>query len=539
MLMRPPPSIPAPNVDHRTTFTGEAVWHMSAMYMHDWDGFYEEATAALRQISRRELVPDIKGLDFAEENYLVACELGLHAKFIQHISTPLNLAFPKLFGLQKCRFGDFKATESSARADERLTPDIAASIIRSPSDPSELIFVGEIKCFWTLELDQCDLNTRALRKAIGQLGAYMNTYNLKYGCLSTYLHTIFVRRDENYRWSISKPVKSDAQNPSLRECFLFMTWLAKTKGHEFVSGLSNEDVVFGEVARSASSRKSTGQHKTYQSLPEGSRDSSDPKGKSVPSMPPTEKLTELHLSGGSASATTGEGSATQGSLVSATSQSIYRSENVDPLGEIGAGDPLGSGTGTDELPPRHSSASTLIFRDEKTGSLDSCEVLDAVTYKTDRTVYRSVWQGRHCLLKWWDGDEQFAQWRFNNECTVRALLPNNRYIPTIYAAGQVVRGPLKPGFVIIMEKRKGENFSPWRWSRMDTRQRKVFKSALRDAFESFREKDLIHGDAQPNILWDEETETVCVIDWEEHEILPNHPLPPERDEILSIMAGCK
>lgn len=54
----------------------------------------------------------------------------------------------------------------------------------------------------------------------------MREYGLRYGFLSTYKSTIFVRRDDDFRFSLSLPVSQDATNPSLRECFAGFSVLA-------------------------------------------------------------------------------------------------------------------------------------------------------------------------------------------------------------------------------------------------------------------------------------------------------------------------
>ncbi|KAJ6263217.1 hypothetical protein Dda_1778 [Drechslerella dactyloides] len=480
----------------------------------------------LRQIPRRQTVPSLKSLDEAEESYLVACELGLHAKFIQHLCTPLNLAFPKIFGLQKYRFGDVQATETSSEAGERLIPDFAVSILSANSAP-QLILVGELKCFWTLDLnpEQPDLQAK-LEKPLGQLGAYMNSFGLKYGFLSTYSYTEFVRRDDNYRWSISAPVKRDAQNPSLRECLLYIVWLAKTNGHEFTSGLPNQRVVLGQESGPASDRPSTSRDQPYQ-MPTGSAEEpSGSRGKAADPMLPTEQLTRLQLSGDSTF--TGVGGRHKAAPVK---------ENVKPksLDDI-------------QIPPSLSEPSSLLdppalkptaveFRMKDTGSIDTCQLLDEITVDKERAVYHCSWGRKNAVLKWWDQDEEFAEWRFKNECTARSCFPNSRYIPAIYAAGEVVRGPLNPGFIILMEFREGEIFSPWHWSRMDGQERGLFVNSLRDAFRRFRERNLTHHDAQANVLWDTETSRLCVIDWEECTTMEDYK-SPESYEIHSIMTGC-
>lgn len=55
---------------------------------------------------------------------------------------------------------------------------------------------------------------------IGQVVSYMRHNELKYGFLSTYNTTVFVKRVADYRFELSQPIDKYASNPSLRECFV-------------------------------------------------------------------------------------------------------------------------------------------------------------------------------------------------------------------------------------------------------------------------------------------------------------------------------
>jgi len=54
----------------------------------------------------------------------------------------------------------------------------------------------------------------------------MRKFNLKYGFLSTYRSTIFIRRAADHKFEISPPVDYRATRPSLRECFMGFAALA-------------------------------------------------------------------------------------------------------------------------------------------------------------------------------------------------------------------------------------------------------------------------------------------------------------------------
>lgn len=65
---------------------------------------------------------------------------------------------------------------------------------------------------------------------LGQLVSYMRNNRLKYGFLSTYRSTVFVRRTGDFRFELSLPIDEQATNPSLRQCFVAVCLLASQDG---------------------------------------------------------------------------------------------------------------------------------------------------------------------------------------------------------------------------------------------------------------------------------------------------------------------
>lgn len=59
-----------------------------------------------------------------------------------------------------------------------------------------------------------------------QLVKYMRSSKLKFGFLSTYEWTIFIRRTGPCHFDMSLPIARDASNPSLRHCLLALGVLA-------------------------------------------------------------------------------------------------------------------------------------------------------------------------------------------------------------------------------------------------------------------------------------------------------------------------
>lgn len=53
---------------------------------------------------------------------------------------------------------------------------------------------------------------------LGQVVSHMRANSLKYGFLSTYRYTVFVRRSDKYQFDLSLPLDERATSPSIREC---------------------------------------------------------------------------------------------------------------------------------------------------------------------------------------------------------------------------------------------------------------------------------------------------------------------------------
>lgn len=66
----------------------------------------------------------------------------------------------------------------------------------------------------------------SIHSFVGQLVSYMREHSLKYGFLTTYSKTIFVKRSDSYRFLLSDPIDEKAARPSVRECFAGFSVLA-------------------------------------------------------------------------------------------------------------------------------------------------------------------------------------------------------------------------------------------------------------------------------------------------------------------------
>ncbi|KAH1493479.1 hypothetical protein LV164_005532 [Aspergillus fumigatus] len=139
------------------------------------------------------------------EHYHVGNELGLTGRFNKYVCDPVA----KVLSVTEhahLTFGDFQAAVHTQCSD---VPDVV--VLSVPR--LDVIAVGELKPI----LD-------------GQLISYMRNNRLKYGFLSTYRSTVFVRRTGDFRFELSLPIDEQATNPSLRQCFVAVCLLASQDG---------------------------------------------------------------------------------------------------------------------------------------------------------------------------------------------------------------------------------------------------------------------------------------------------------------------
>jgi hypothetical protein len=59
----------------------------------------------------------------------------------------------------------------------------------------------------------------------------MRKSQLRYGFLSTYMSTVFIRREADFHFHLSLPIRRNASDPSLRQCFAGFAVLAAQNPH--------------------------------------------------------------------------------------------------------------------------------------------------------------------------------------------------------------------------------------------------------------------------------------------------------------------
>ncbi|KAF8475055.1 hypothetical protein BDZ91DRAFT_675102, partial [Kalaharituber pfeilii] len=182
-----------------TSYSSVCNIRLSRSCMHLWTNFAEDVCAMLQNLNLTGMVSVNDGLD--GEVYYVGNELGLTGRFLNSL-----------------RFSDYHA----ANLEQPVFPDVV--IVNDDVDGCNLRAVGEIKTFWTFHLHRITVSSPdhlkvLLEAPIGQVVAYMRASSLRYGFLSTYYATVFIRRMDNYRFDLSPPILWNATQPSVRECF--------------------------------------------------------------------------------------------------------------------------------------------------------------------------------------------------------------------------------------------------------------------------------------------------------------------------------
>ncbi|RFU35299.1 hypothetical protein B7463_g1042, partial [Scytalidium lignicola] len=206
-----------------------------------WDNFKEDVMASFNEnqwnkhrstLSHRP-VGEIKPLNTAFEHVHVGDEHGVQGRFQQNIGQIMTAVFKSQeIGLS---FGDFKCTANNYTK----IPD-AVGI----DEQGALQFVGEIKVPWvedhSLE-NHIDIGDKIyFRKMIGQVSKYMFDLHMKYGFLTNYDQTVFLKSEYvNGQWELhhtdviyhdarhipSRPFLNLSGEVSLRQCFFILAHL--------------------------------------------------------------------------------------------------------------------------------------------------------------------------------------------------------------------------------------------------------------------------------------------------------------------------
>lgn len=140
--------LPRPLHIRGTTEPSISSERVSASFLHLWPDFLQEILTARQSV---DLGGRVSLTDSAEgERFAVGRKLGLAGRVESNLCDPVSKAL-SVTHLSSVRFGDAQAVEEAFGL-----PDVVAFLLQN-IDPNEqnttLIFVGELKTYWTLNLE--------------------------------------------------------------------------------------------------------------------------------------------------------------------------------------------------------------------------------------------------------------------------------------------------------------------------------------------------------------------------------------------------
>ncbi|KDB27848.1 hypothetical protein H109_00415 [Trichophyton interdigitale MR816] len=238
ILASPAPSILMRDGYHTTTNAFHPTYYRGKKESWDlasemWDAIDEIRNNSPLSYTLRGIPENPYSLD--REHYLCGDE--------QSILTAVSFA-----NGVKTRFGDYKVCSESREKEHSKVPDFVAVHCTAKDlkglkelDRNEypyLKFIGEAKTPWNHDLGKIYENFVAGKKtkinsALGQISKYMYQHKIRYGFLTTYNETIFLKqklfKDSTWGLLVSTPVSSDIEANrktgavSLRQCLYYLT----------------------------------------------------------------------------------------------------------------------------------------------------------------------------------------------------------------------------------------------------------------------------------------------------------------------------
>ncbi|KGO77680.1 hypothetical protein PITC_071640 [Penicillium italicum] len=231
---------------------------LSVTYMRPWPEFIDDVKSRLHGIAFAHLIP----LNDETEPYQVGSELGVTGRFVRNVCDPVVKAITPLPGMARITFADVQALACTGD----VIPDVSLGLIQAVADPANILMVGEIKTPWTTYLDNMRLNrpNEAIRlePLMGQVVQQMREAGIRYAFLSTYIWTIFVKRDTDTSFLLSDPFRHNVTGLSVREMFAGFSLLASDDPRYDESPDFNANTLRGAPALQLSTWKTTIQGST-------------------------------------------------------------------------------------------------------------------------------------------------------------------------------------------------------------------------------------------------------------------------------------
>jgi hypothetical protein len=239
-LARPLPTLSQNAGTRNPSISGEI---LSLAYMHPWTTFATDLSQVF-EVAAPRITHQVRLLDESEV-YTVGNKFGLTGRFVRNVCDPVMKSLQPLEEMESIRFGDFQAISDY----ENTIPDVCFGLVHKYPETTNAYLVGEFKTPWKISrrallldqpnpsprlepliglLAQTSLTFRSHLKLFptGQLVSQMRTCQIRFGFLSTYDWTVFVRREADNSFLLSPPIGYEARQPSVRELLTAFSLMA-------------------------------------------------------------------------------------------------------------------------------------------------------------------------------------------------------------------------------------------------------------------------------------------------------------------------
>lgn len=141
VILRPVPPLTQVNGTRYVSNSSEVI---SLRFFHEWQSFKQDVLEASASLDLSHPVPYT---DDVSENYVVGSELGLIGRFSKNVCDPVSKVFATTCH-SHLKFGDYQS--AAGPTDTSQVPGITMFNTTGPPRPAA---VGELKSFWTVELE--------------------------------------------------------------------------------------------------------------------------------------------------------------------------------------------------------------------------------------------------------------------------------------------------------------------------------------------------------------------------------------------------
>ncbi|KAK6501732.1 hypothetical protein TWF481_009559 [Arthrobotrys musiformis] len=472
-----------------------------------WKSF---TTEVQNTIKNADLSNKLTVTDHPEgELVMVGNKHGLIGRFQANVRSVLGRAFNASPNekLNRIRFGDSQVVSSYRDMGEADVLMVTYPLLQPQRTTCRV--VGLFKTFWTQEYigyaraseistpDYSDndngvdprVGLICLESPIGQLSRYMVKRKLRYGFLSTYEHTIFVKRTGRTRFEISDPIKWDDVSPTVRQCFFHIGTLGA--GDDYSYHDSDTEETLQMLRRGRLNEKGA-------PLTNFPNDCCDTPG-DTPGECHGDDEDEDH--GGQVVA----GPSGEQTTRPAPSEMEAATHNIT------------TAVGTPEMTTFHLKGLTVqsvIFGEGR---------ISQHFFEIQKTLHTNSKRGKRVLVGTFNGVERIAKYfpateieSYRDERDAYLILPQTRHFPQMLAFGDIVLSQdLRDGHIIILSKEKGVPLDYEMIDEMIQSERLLVREGIISAVRVLRSAGARHGDPGPqNVLWDRDSGHLVMLDFE-------------------------